>query len=103
MERRSKPLQRGDNLYMGLSLGIIFPMIGFLLFYVFAFSEEMSLKHYWDSLFETAKMSAALSLSLILNLPVFFFCLWSNRYETVKGVLAATIFYGVLVILFKFT
>jgi len=103
MEKRSRPSGVRDNLYIGIFLGLVFPMIGFILFYVFAFSDEMSIQKYWDTLFETSKMSGALSLSILLNLPVFFFSLWNYRHETVKGVLASTFFYGILIIFFKFS
>lgn len=103
MERRNKPSRGRDNIYFGAFLGLVFPMIGFLLFYVFAFSGEMSLQDFWDGLFGNSRMSAMLSLSIVANLPVFFFCITNKRYETAKGVIGATIFYGVFIILFKFS
>lgn len=102
MERRIRPSHARDNIYFGAFLGLVFPVIGFLLFYVFAFSEAMSLQQYWNHLFNTSKMSAALSLSIVMNLPVFFFFISGKRYENVKGVIGATIFYGIFIILFKF-
>ncbi|HUM47458.1 MAG TPA: hypothetical protein PLD84_11045 [Chitinophagales bacterium] len=102
MERKNKPSRKRDNRYFGAFLGLVFPVIGFLLFYVFAFSDSMSLQVYWNQLFNTSKMSAALSLSIIMNLPVFFFFLSDKRYENVKGIVGATIFYGIFIILFKF-
>ncbi|MEO6168234.1 MAG: hypothetical protein ABIO98_12005 [Chitinophagales bacterium] len=102
MERNSKPARVRDNMYFGAFLGLVFPIIGFLLFYIFAFSDSMSLQYYWNRLFNTSKMSAALSLAIVTNLPVFFFFLSSKRYENVKGIVGATIFYGIFIILFKF-
>lgn len=102
MADRFKAGRPRDNIYLGVFLGLVFPVIGFLLFYVFAFSDDMSLTEYWNRLFNTSKISAALSLSIIMNLPVFFYFLSLKRYEIVKGIVGATIFYGLFIILFKF-
>lgn len=102
MEGRKRFSNGRDNRYFGAFLGLIFPMVGFVLFYVFAFSDEINFQQYWKQLFDTSKMSAALSLAIILNLPVFFLNLWSQRYENAKGVVGATIFYGIFIVLFKF-
>jgi hypothetical protein len=96
-----RPLRGRNNVYFGAFLGLVFPAMGFLLFYVFAFSSRLSLLQYWDFLFESGNVSSALSLAVITNLPVFFLNLWNNRYETVKGIVGSTIFYGILVFLFK--
>ncbi len=102
MDGRNRYSKGRDNRYFGAFLGLAFPMVGFFLFYVFAFSEKINFQQYWDQLFYTSKMSAALSLAIIMNLPVFFINLWNNRYENAKGVVGATIFYGAFIILFKF-
>jgi len=102
MERRSRPHRGRNNLYFGAFLGLVFPVIGFLLYYVWKFSDSMTLQGYWDFLFAQRVISSALSLAIILNLPVFFYMLRNNNYETVKGIVGSTIFYGVLIIMFKF-
>lgn len=102
MDRKVPPVRPRDNIYLGAFFGLVFPVIGFLLFYIFAFSDQLSLEKYWNQLFNTSKISAALSLSIVMNLAVFFYFLTSKRYETVKGVVGSTIFYGIFIILFKF-
>jgi hypothetical protein len=102
MEIRPVRPRRRNNVFFGAFLGIIFPIIGFLLYYVFLFSDSLTLSEYWDFLFESESIAGALSLSVIMNLPVFFLSLWNNRFETVKGIVGATIFYGLLIIIFKF-
>jgi hypothetical protein len=102
MEKRNSPVRGRNNMYFGGFLGLVFPMIGFLLFYVFAFSDKISLGEYWNNLFNKSVMSAALSLAIVANLPIFFLSIWGSRYETAKGIVGATIFYGVFIILFKF-
>lgn len=102
MPNLSKPRRRRDNIYLGAFLGLIFPVIGFLLYYVFVFSENYTLEGYWNFLFTSGNISAALSLALILNLPLFLFNLSNNNYRTVQGVVGVTIFYGVIIVIFKF-
>lgn len=91
-----------NNFYFGAFLGLIFPIAGFLLFWIFAFSSQMSLQQYWDSLFTTDKISSALSLAIVTNLPVFFLLIWRNWLQASRGVIGATLFYGLLIIIFKF-
>lgn len=102
MEKRSKPLLGRDNIYFGAFLGLVFPVIGFLLYYLLLFADRMTLSGYWDFLFSSHSISAALSLSIILNLLVFFNSLSNRKYETVKGVVGSTLFYGLLIVIFKF-
>src|SRR4030095_3579498 len=103
MEKRSNQPARRDNIYLGAFLGLIFPVIGFLLYYLFFFYDRMTISAYWDFLFTSGNIASALSLAIILNLPVFFLNIWSGRYQTVRGVVGATIFYGILIVIFKFS
>lgn len=93
---------RRDNFYFGGFLGFIFPAIGFLLFYIFFFYHSLTFNEYIDYLFRYKTVSAALSLSVILNLPVFFYFIYQNFYQTCRGIIFATLFYGVLILIFKF-
>jgi hypothetical protein len=102
MERANKSHGGRDNVYLGAFLGLVFPVIGFLLYWVFIFSDAQSLTEFWDFLFENRVMSDVLSISIIANLPVFFYFLSNSKTETVKGIVGATIFYGALIIIFKF-
>lgn len=102
MQKPGKPRRQRDNVYLGAFLGLIFPVIGFLLYYVFMFSDSYTLRGYWNFLFVSRNISAALSLAIILNLPVFLLSLSNHHYQTVRGVVGVTIFYGVLIIIFKF-
>ncbi len=94
--------RRRDNIYFGAFLGIIFPIIGFLLYWIFLFSQSMTLSEYWNFLFTSGNISAALSLAIILNLGAFLYHLTNDNNETVKGIIGATVFYGVLIVIFKF-
>ncbi len=101
--RRENRFRRADNRYMGAFLGLVFPIIGFLLYYLLLFYDRMTLQAYWDFLFAERNISAALSLSIIVNLAIFFYFINNKSYEGAKGIIGATIFYGVLIIILKFS
>ena len=93
-----------DSFPIGFALGFIFPALGFALIYIFWFYETMSLGDYYIYLRQRSDtMSAVLSLSLIMNLPVFFLNIWAHRYNTARGVIFATMIYGALIIYLKVT
>ena len=100
MAQTNRPVR--DNMYLGAFLGLVFPALGFLLYWLVFFSDSMTVRGFWNFLFASRNISGALSLSIIMNLAIFFYGLSNNKYETVKGVVAATIFYGILIIMFKF-
>ena len=46
--------------------------------------------------------SAMISLSVFLNLFLFFFFLWRKAEKAAKGILAATMIYAIIVVYIKF-
>lgn len=95
---------RSDSFPNGFALGFFFPLVGFLLIYLFWFYDEMSLDGFMDYLsLHRDTFSAVLSLTLILNLPVFFLNIWAHRNNSARGVIFATMIYGAIVIYLKVT
>jgi hypothetical protein len=102
MQKPSKPQRRWDNVYLGALMGLLFPVIGFLIYYLYYFYGHMSLYNYWNQLFYSHTISAMISLSLIANFPVFLFYFQGKKYKAARGVLGVTIFYGAFVFIFYF-
>ena len=102
MQKPSKPPRRFDNVYLGAFMGLVFPVIGFLLYYLYFFYGHLSLQEYWNQLFSRHTISAMISLALIANFPVFLFYFRGKKYKAARGVLGVTIFYGAFVIIFYF-
>lgn len=100
--RPPAPKKKRDNVYYGAFLGLTFPIVGFLFLYILFFADAMTLPQYFDSIFTNRTASGVLALSLILNLFVFFLNIWNNKMETAKGIVGMTMFYGIMVIIFKF-
>ncbi len=96
------PIYRRDSFPVGFTLGFAFPLVGFALIYIFWFYDGMSLAQFIIYLrLRSNIMAAVLSLSLILNLPVFFLNIWGYRYNTARGVIFATMIYGAIIIYLK--
>jgi hypothetical protein len=90
-----------DSMLLGLLLGLLIPIVGVLIFYYSKFAAvdiwvfmQVATKH--------KVLSPMLSLCAILNLGTFYVFLNKNLYLTARGVILATIVYGVTIVLLKF-
>jgi hypothetical protein len=90
-----------DRLSTGLIAGVISPPISFFLFCVIYFPDENVmeiLKRYFDR----NVLTHVISLSALINLPLFFTFLGFNCERSAQGVIGATILYGLLIVFLKF-
>ena len=95
---------RRDSFPIGFATGFLFPLIAFALIYIFWFYDNMTLREYFVYLkTRHDTLAAVLSLSLILDLPVFFLNIWGYRYNTSRGVIFAVMLYGAVIIYLKVT
>jgi len=85
----------------GLIVGVIMPVLSFLLYYIFRFG-QYNFADYLHFLMETKKIVNVLSLAILPNLAPFMLLINSNRYSAGRGVLTATIVLGVLIFILKF-
>ncbi len=91
-----------NHFLFGLLLGTVFPLLGFALIYIFWFYDTMLFGAYLNYLWSRSSVFAGvISISLIINLPIFFLNIWSHRYETARGVIFATMLYGGFIIYLK--
>jgi amino acid permease len=89
--------------FLGFVLGLIFPMIGLVIMYFAWFHNGNTFAAYLQTLLRQHDLGAkVLTLSLILNLIPFIFYTSKRLDYTARGILSATILYGVLIILLKF-
>ncbi len=92
-----------DNFLMGVVMGAIAPVLGFLLFKfykfrVFGFKEFIEWL-YVEPGFKT--LTVALSLSLLLNALLFTIYINSHKDKTAKGIFATTLVYGLAILIIK--
>ncbi len=92
---------RYNNIRLGVVLGLLAPMLGFVIVYLVAF-RGMSLVDYIEMLVFRGKLSSVISLSVIPNLLLFFIFIWLNYLYSARGVLASTLVFAVIVVITKF-
>jgi hypothetical protein len=92
---------RYNTIRLGLVSGLIAPLLGFIVVYLFAF-RGMGFTEYLELLAYHKQLSAVISLSVIPNLLLFFIFIWLNYLYSARGVLASTIIFAGIVVVTKF-
>ena len=82
-----------DNLYLGITFGMLAPLLAFLLYYLYDF-RFMSLKIFWGYLQANSLFTADLKRCVIANLAVFFLFIYTERLKSARGVLLSTFIYA---------
>jgi hypothetical protein len=90
-----------DSLLFGLILGLLIPVLGVLVFYYSKFA-AVDLMQFIQVATKHKVLSPMLSLCAILNLGTFYLFLNKNLYLTARGIILATILYGVTIVVLKF-
>lgn len=90
-----------DRFIWGFIPGMIAPIIVLCLLYPIWF-HYMSFENYLKYLSKPVILSPALSLGVVLNLFIFFPLIQRNYYNAGRGVIGATIIYGIPIIITKF-
>ena len=88
------------DLIKGILLGIISPMILFVFVTVFYF--EYDLMSFINNKVNYINLPKIISLSLLINLALFFVKLKFNKDEQSRGILLSTFLYGVVIVILKF-
>jgi hypothetical protein len=92
-----------DNLIFGLILGMIAPLLGLILFKIYKFSvftfSETFQYMYLEPGHKT--LTAALSLSLLLNAVLFTIYINQRKDNTAKGIFFTTLIYGLFILTVK--
>ncbi|NOZ48206.1 MAG: hypothetical protein GXO79_15735 [Chlorobi bacterium] len=85
-----------NNLYIGLVIGLVLPLISLLLLYIFKY-ESYTFNGFINLLKQFHILTQVLSLSVLPNLMAFFIFIWLNMLKAARGVLMAT-FIGAFII-----
>ena len=89
-----------SDLRKGVLLGIISPII--LFFFVIGFYFEYDLILFINNQVNNINLPKIISLSLLINLVLFFVKLKFNKDEQSRGILLSTFLYGVVIVILKF-
>jgi hypothetical protein len=87
-----------DRQLIGIMVGLIVPLLVSLLIYYVRFDNAGDFTSFLSALMAAESLGKLLSLSVVPNLLFFFIGIWSNRLYAARGVLLATVFYGLLAV-----
>ena len=90
-----------NKMVVGFIPGMLVPVIVLVIFNRAVF-DHLSPGEFLQNMINTRKLSAVISLSVISNLLVFFIFIWLNYLYSARGVLAATLVFGLLVVITKY-
>ncbi len=89
-----------NKMSTGIIIGLLSPPLAFYLFYLLKFGDS-SVVDLLKGYAERKVLTHVISLSVLINLPVFFGLLGINREQTARGVLGATLIYAFVVLIMK--
>ncbi len=92
-----------DNLWMGVIMGAIAPILGLMLFKCYNY-RVFSFKEFFQWLYVEPgfrTLSVALSLSLLMNALLFTIYINTHKDKTAKGIFATTLVYGLAILIIK--
>ena len=91
-----------NKLYVGLTIGVILPLItSWVIFYV-RFGDALTLKEFLSSLIAAHGFTKLLSVSVLPNLLMFMIAIKLDRLLAARGIVTATLLYAIAVIVLKF-
>ena len=86
--------------FIGFFVGVIAPFVAFSVFVLFVL--ELDLFQTISEVSKSDKLPHIISLSLLINLVIFFMKIKTKREKAARGILGATIFYAFIVLYLKF-
>jgi hypothetical protein len=89
------------DIVKGFFIGIVAPIAAFVVYVAF-FTEDSDPIGMYKQIIEMGKLSEVISLSILINLLIFFMNIKTNRDEQARGILFATMFYGIAIVIIKF-
>lgn len=90
-----------DNIRLGLIIGLLMPLLGVVIFYLWKFS-SVSFSEFWDYLNTHKNLITSVSvICLFLNIVVFTLYINTKRDQTAKGIFAVTVVFGIAALVFK--
>jgi hypothetical protein len=92
---------RVRHFLIGITLGIIIPMVAFYLFYIANYS-HIPFADYIKMLSMRSKLSKVMSICAVPNLLCFYICLWTNRDNMARGILGGTMLTALTVVVIYF-
>ena len=89
------------ELIKGTIVGVIAPIAAFIVYVAF-FTENSDPIATYNKALSLGRSSHIMSLSVLINLLIFFMNIKTNRDQQARGILLATILYGITIAIIKF-
>ena len=93
--------RRLNKFWIGLALGIVLPLITFILVYLIGYSKT-PLEDFLEFAFVIRALPKILSMCAIPNLAIFYLFLNKEYWYATRGVITATILCTLVVVVIKF-
>ncbi len=90
-----------DKIWIGFILGLLCPLLSLTIYYQVNFS-YMTINEFMRYVKLADTFTALISLSVLVNLAVFYPFIWKEKYAGARGVLGATFLWSALVVFLKF-
>ena len=91
-----------DNFIFGIALGILAPVIGFLIYKLVKFKGLSLYEMFQWMKLNPNLISASISVSLMANAILFTIYINGKRDKTAKGIFIITVIYAVVAMVFKY-
>ncbi len=92
-----------DNFIFGLALGLIAPMIGFMLFKLYKFQGLTLTEMFQWMKLNPNLITVSISFSLMANAILFTLYINGHRDKTAKGIFVLTVIYGIIALIYKYS
>ena len=95
-------MKRFNHFVSGLVIGFFLPPVAYYIFVFYSFNnadQTQVLKSYYHR----HLLTHVISLSVLINLIIFFIFINADSYRAAKGVIGATLIYFLIVLILKFT
>lgn len=93
-------MSQRNQFLAGFAGGLLAPLLGFYLYYI-SFFRQMDIIAFFYALQNNNTLAAAISLSLLANLALFFILDRFGKLRAEQGVIAATFIYGFYILYLK--
>ncbi len=90
-----------DQTHIGIIAGLIFPLIGMLIFNRYNF-DTLNFFEFFEQIKRINKLPQVISISVISNLAAFYLFLWKKFYYSARGVLTSTFLWVLTVVILKY-
>ena len=93
---------RKDNFIFGMALGLVAPIIGFMLFKLYKYNGLTLTEMLQWMKFNPNLITISISVSLMANAILFTIYINGHRDKTAKGIFILTVIYAIIAMIFKY-